>query len=78
MTETLGKLRALSVPPGDSATASAIYSKLDTLAADISQLATATRSGDKSASQQASATVNADVAAVKSAANAYGLTACAF
>jgi hypothetical protein len=78
MTETLRQLHALPVPSGDSATASAIYAKMDSLAADISQLATATRSGDKAASQQASATVNADVATANSASKAYGLTACAF
>jgi hypothetical protein len=78
MTETLGALRALPVPSGDSAAASAIYAKIQTLAADISQLATATRSGDKTASQQASATVKADVDAANNASKAYGLTACAF
>jgi len=78
LAETLRKLRALPAPSGDSATASAIYERLDALAADISQLSTATRSGDKAAAQQASATVKADVDAANSAANAYGLTACAF
>jgi hypothetical protein len=78
MAETLRKLHALPVPSGDSATASAIYAKMDSLAADISQLSTATRSGDKAASQQASATVKADVGTANSAAKAYGLTACAF
>jgi hypothetical protein len=78
MTETLQKLRALPVPSGDSEAASAIYAKLDVLAADISQLSTATRSGDKAAAQQASDTVKADVTTANTASKAYGLTACAF
>ena len=78
MVDTLRKLRALPVPPGDSATASAIYAKMDVLAADISKLSAATRSGDKGAAQQASATVKADVDTANSASKAYGLTACSF
>ena len=78
MTETLQKLRALPVPPGDSETATTIYAKIDALAAHISQLATATRSGDKAAAQQASDTVKADVDTANGAAKAYGLTECAF
>jgi hypothetical protein len=74
--QTLQKLRRLPVPPGDSAALSAIYAKVDALATDTRQLASALRSGDPATVQRVAARVNADADAANSASQEYGLTVC--
>jgi hypothetical protein len=75
-TETLRKLRALPVPPGDAAALVAVYAKVDVVLADASRLSNALRSNDHVAAQRGQTKLAADSDAANAASNAYGLTVC--
>ena len=74
--ETLQKLRALSMPQGESAALNAIYAQAAGLGADYSELSSAIHSRDESAYRAAVAKINADQKAANTASNDYGLTVC--
>jgi len=74
--DALRQLRALPIPPGDDAKLQAIYSKIDALLHDASQMSAALRAGDQKAAQQANQAVAADSDAANKLSNAYGLTTC--
>ena len=74
--DTLQKLRALSMPPGESASLNAIYAQAATLGADYSKLSSAIHPRDEAAYRAAVAKVDADQKAANTASNDYGLTVC--